>query len=114
MLLSFFRPARNPAMKNPVLKTAYAVTVLAGVVYAFVSLEGPNGIPALMARRRLVAEYERQNQQIMRENNQKEQRIDRLENNPLEQEMVIRQQLKLAKPGEKIYIYDETNNPGKK
>ncbi len=101
-------------MKNPALKTAYAITVLSGVVYAFVALEGPNGIPALLAKRHLVAEYEQQNQQIMRENMQKEQKIERLENNPLEQEMVIRQQLKLAKPGEKIYIYDDANAPAKK
>jgi cell division protein FtsB len=100
-------------MRNPVLKAAYAITVLSGVVYAFVVLEGPNGVPALLAKRHLVAEYEQQNQQIMRENAQKEQRIERLENNPLEQEMVIRQKLKLAKPGEKIYIYEDSNNPGK-
>ena len=101
-------------MRNPALKTAYAIMVLSGVVYAFVSLEGPNGIPALLARRHQVAEFERQNQQILRENTQKEQRIERLENNPIEQEMEIRQRLKLAKPGEKIYILDDSNNLNKK
>jgi len=69
-------------MRNPALKTAYAIVVLAGVAYAFAALEGPNGIPALLARSRQVADYERQNQQILRENVQKEQRIERLENNP--------------------------------
>ena len=101
-------------MRNPALKTAYAVLVLSGVAYAFVALEGPNGIPALLAKRRQVALYEQQNQQILRENAQKEQRIERLENNPIEQEMEIRQRLKLAKPGEKIYIYDDTNSSGGK
>ena len=98
-------------MRNPALKTAYAIVVLSGVAYAFVVLEGPNGIPALLAKRRQVAEYEQQNQQILRENAQKEQRIDRLENNPIEQEMEIRQRLKLAKHGEKIYIMDDVGNP---
>ncbi len=97
-------------MRNPALKTAYAIVVLTGVVYAFVSLEGPNGIPALLAKRSQVAEYEHQNQQILRENTQKEQRIERLENNPIEQEMEIRQRLKLAKPGEKIYILDDASS----
>src|ERR1700676_597329 len=101
-------------MRNPALKTAYAVVVLAGVAYAFVALEGPNGIPALLAKRRQAAAYEQQNQQILRENVQKEQRIERLENNSIEQEMEIRQRLKLAKPGEKIYIYDESNKSDKK
>src|SRR5579862_4708988 len=96
-------------MRNPALKIAYAIVVLSGVAYAFVSLEGPNGIPALLAKRRQVAEYERQNEQILRENTQKQQRIERLENNPVEQEMEIRQRLKLAKPGEKIYIIEDGN-----
>jgi cell division protein FtsB len=101
-------------MRNPALKTAYAFVVLAGVVYAFVVLEGPNGIPALLSKRRQVAQYEQQNQQILRENVQKEQRIERLENNPIEQEMEIRQRLKLAKPDEKIYILDDSNSTNKK
>ena len=101
-------------MRNPALKITYAIVVLGCVAYAFVALEGPNGIPALLAKRRQVAEYQRQNQEILRENVQKEQRIERLENNPIEQEMEIRQRLKLAKPGEKIYILDDSNNPGNK
>jgi cell division protein FtsB len=101
-------------MRNPALKTAYAIIVLTGVVYAFVVLEGPNGIPALLSRRQQVQTYEQKNQQILRENVQKEQRIERLENNPIEQEMEIRQRLKLAKPGEKIYILDDSNARDKK
>jgi cell division protein FtsB len=101
-------------MRNPALKIAYAVVVLSGVAYAFIELEGPHGIPALLAKRKQVALYQEQNQQILRENMQKEQRIDRLENNPIEQEMEIRQRLKLAKPGEKIYILDDSNNTEKK
>ncbi len=101
-------------MRNPALKTVYAILVLGCVAYAFVELEGPNGIPALLAKRRQVAVYEQQNQQILRENVQKEQRIERLENNSIEQEMEIRQRLKLAKPGEKIYILDDNNSPSNK
>ena len=110
MLLSMTRLV----MRNPALKTAYAIVVLTGVAYAFIVLEGPNGIPALLAKRHQVAEFEQQNQQILRENVQKEQRIDRLENNPIEQEMEIRQRLKLAKPGEKIYILDDNGNSNRK
>ncbi len=101
-------------MRNPALKVVYAILVLTCVAYAFVSLGGPNGIPALLAKRRQVAEYEQQNQLILRENMQKEQKIERLENNSIEQEMEIRQRLKLAKPGEKIYILDDSNNANKK
>ena len=101
-------------MRNPALKAGYAIVVLSGVAYAFIVLEGSNGIPALLAKRHQVAEYEQQNQQMLRENVQKEQRIERLENNPIEQEMEIRQRLKLAKPGEKIYILDDMGSGSKK
>jgi cell division protein FtsB len=94
-------------MKISLVKATYAATVLCGVVYAFVVLQGPNGIPGLMAKRREVRELEQITQKMHREIEEKQQRIQRLEQNPAEQEFEIRQRLKLAKPGEKIYIIDE-------
>jgi cell division protein FtsB len=93
-------------MRISAVKAAYALVVLCGVIYAFVALRGPNGIPGLMDRRREVREYEQVNQQLHREIEEKQQRIDRLRENPTEQEFEIRQRLKFAKPGEKIYIID--------
>jgi cell division protein FtsB len=94
-------------MKIPVVKTAYALIVLCGIVYAFVELRGPNGIPGLLEKRRQVHEYEMSNEQLHREIEQKQERIQRLQNDPREQEIEIRQRLKLAGPGEKIYIIDD-------
>ncbi len=94
-------------MRISAVKAAYAIIVLCGVIYAFVVLRGPNGIPGLMERRREVREYEQVNQQLHREIEEKQQRIDRLCENPTEQEFEIRQRLKFAKPGEKIYIIDD-------
>ena len=91
-------------MKISAVKTAYALIVLLGIVYAFVVLRGPNGIPGMFEKRRLVHEYEVSNQDLQREIEQKEQRIRRLQDDPAEQELEIRQRMKLAKPGEKIYI----------
>jgi cell division protein FtsB len=94
-------------MKISAAKTAWAIVVLCGVVYAFIVLRGPSGIPGLIERRREVREYERANQQLHREIEQKQERIERLQKNPTEQELEIRQRLKFAKPGEKIYIIDD-------
>ena len=94
-------------MKHPVVKTAYALIVLVGLVYAFVELRSPAGIPGLMAKRAQVREYERENQELHREIERKQERIQRLQENPTEQEFEIRQRLKLASPGEKIYIIDD-------
>jgi cell division protein FtsB len=91
-------------MKISGVKTVYALIVLCGILYAFIVLGGPNGIPAMFEKRRLVKEYEVSNQVLQREIEQKQQRIKRLESDPAEQELEIRQRMKLAKPGEKIYI----------
>jgi cell division protein FtsB len=95
------------AMKISFVKATYAAVVLSGVAYAFIVLQGPNGIPGLLAKRREVKELEQITQKMHREIEEKQQSIQRLEQNPAEQEFEIRQRLKLAKPGEKIYIIDE-------
>jgi len=94
-------------MKISIAKAVYALVVLCGILYAFVVLRGPNGIPGLVAKQRQVHEYEQENQQLHRDIEQKQERIERLKGNPAEQEMEIRQRLKLARPGEKIFILDE-------
>ena len=94
-------------MKISVVKIVYAFIVLCGIVYAFAALRGPNGIPGLLDKRRQVREYEMSNEQLQREIAQKQERIQRLQNDPREQEIEIRQRLKLAGPGEKIYIIDD-------
>jgi cell division protein FtsB len=94
-------------MKLSLLKTTYVAAVVGGVIYAFVVLQGPNGIPGLLEKRREVKELEQVTQKMHREIEEKQQRILRLEQNPAEQEFEIRQRLKLARPGEKIYIIDD-------
>ena len=47
------------------------------------------------------------NQKLASEIEREKDRIQRLQENPAEQEHEIRQRLKLAKPGEKIYILDD-------
>jgi cell division protein FtsB len=89
------------------VRTAYTIIVLCGIVYAFVALRGPNGIPGLLEKRRRVQEYEMSNERLQREIERKQERIQRLQNDPGEQEIEIRQRLKLAGPGEKIYILDD-------
>ena len=88
------------------VKATYAALVGAGVVYAFIALQGPNGIPGLLEKRGQVKELELVNQKLHRDIEEKQDRIKRLEQNPADQEFEIRQRLKLAKPDEKIYIID--------
>ena len=93
-------------MRFSLRRAVYSIVVLCGVAYAFVSLRGPNGVPALLERRREIRRYEHENTELSRQIALRQQRIQRLEKDPAEQEKEIRQRFKLAPPNEKIYILD--------
>lgn len=76
-------------------------------VYAVVVLRGPQGIPALLEKRRGVRDLQDQNATLAQENQRKKERIQRLKDNPSEQELEIRKQLKLLRPGETSFILPE-------
>jgi cell division protein FtsB len=94
-------------MKISVVRVAYTTIVLGGILYAFVELRGPNGIQGMLEKRQQVHQLEVSNEQLQREIEQKQERIKRLQSDPREQEIEIRQRLKLASPGEKIFIIDD-------
>jgi len=94
-------------MRVSAVKVVYAMVLMLGVVYAFVALRGANGISGMLEKQRMVREYERGNEQLQREIGAKQERIRLLESDPRAQEVEIRQRLKLAAPGEKVYIIDE-------
>ena len=94
-------------MKAPLTRMAYVMTFLMVTSYAFFTLRGPKGIPGLLERQRQIQETEKRNTTLAREIEQKREHIERLTDNPAEQEKEIRQRLKLVHPGEKIYIVGE-------
>ena len=77
------------------------------ISYAFFTLRGPRGIPGLIEKQRQIQETEKRNAALTREIERKREHIKRLTDNPAEQELEIRQRLKLVHPGEKIYIVGE-------
>jgi len=83
--------------------------VAAGVVviYGLVALRGPQGISALLEKRREVRMLEEQNAAQAAENERRRERIQRLQQNSTEQEMEIRKQLKLLRPGETTFILED-------
>jgi cell division protein FtsB len=94
-------------MKAPLSRLAYVMAFLTVTSYAFFTLRGPKGIPGLLDRQRQIQEMEKRNTALAREIEQKREHINRLTDNPAEQEMEIRHRLKLVHPGEKIYIVGE-------
>ena len=81
---------------------AIAISLLAG--YAFFALHGAKGVPALLEKRRQIQDMEQRNGVLAQENERLREHIDRLATSPAEQELEIRQRLKLVHPGEKVYI----------
>ena|SRR5690348_6636403 len=86
-----------------------AVTLVAG--YGWMALRGPQGLGALLEKHREIRKLEEQNAAKVRENKERRERVERLENSTSEQEMEIRKQLKLLRPGETTFILPDAPKP---
>lgn len=92
-------------IRNIIMGKKGAMVLLAIVIaYAWIAVSGPQGLQALMEKRHEIRELQEQNSALTREIEHRRDRIRRLEDSPSEQEMEIRKQLKLLKPGETTFI----------
>ena len=82
----------------------YAAAFLVMAGYAIFTLRGPAGVPGLLEKRRQIGLLEKRNAALVQENARKREHIARLTTDPAEQELEIRQRLKLVHPDEKVYI----------
>ena len=85
-------------------RAGYIIAFALAVVYGVVALRGPQGVSALLDKRQEVRQLEEQNAAKAAENERRRERIRRLEESSTEQEMQIRKQLKLLRPGETTFI----------
>ncbi|MFY9726327.1 MAG: septum formation initiator family protein [Bryobacteraceae bacterium] len=98
-------------MKAPLARTAYIVIFAMAATYAVATLSGPKGIPAVLARQKQIQRLEERNAQLAREIERKRDHIRRLQNDPSEQELEIRDRYKLVHPGDTVFI---TGQPDRK
>jgi cell division protein FtsB len=91
-------------MKPVLLRFGYTVGLLVACFYVFLTLRGPNGIPRVIERRRIIREIEEHNADLARENQLLRERNQRLANNPTEQELEIRRRFKYSRPGDTVFI----------
>jgi cell division protein FtsB len=89
------------------------VVLILASAYGWVFLRGPQGLQSLIEKRREIRELEERNEGMRRENEHRKERIRRLEESRSEQEMEIRKQLKLQKPGETTFILPESEQKEK-
>jgi len=91
-------------MKYPAIRIGYGLALMMAVMYAFFTMRGPHGISAWMEKRQQIRQLEESNATLMRENQDRRDYIERLDNSRDEQELVIRERLKLVKPNEKVFM----------
>jgi cell division protein FtsB len=91
-------------MKASLPRFAYVIAFVLVFSYAFVTLRGPKGLHAIAEKRVQIRELEKRNAAIALDIERKRAHIRRLTDNPAEQELEIRERLKLVRPNEKVYI----------
>ncbi len=89
-------------MKAPLTRFTYVIVFFVAVSYAFFAF--PRGMHAWQDKQRQVQEMEKRNANLAKEVERQKEHINRLNNNPAEQELEIRKRLKLLHPDEKLYI----------
>ena len=83
------------------------LVVALAAVFVVTTLRGPQGIPALLDKRREIRELQEKNANLMQEIQMKRDRLKRLQESQAEQEQEIRKRLKLLRPGETSFILPE-------
>jgi len=89
-------------MRSSLKKSAYIIVFLLAAGYACFTLR--TGVPALAQKRQQIQQQEKRNAELTREIELKRDRVNRLRLSPAQQELEIRQRLKLVRPEEKVYI----------
>jgi len=91
-------------MRIPLKRWAFGIAFTSVTAYAFVTLTGPHGLHALKVKERQIQEMQKQNTTDAKEIERIKEHIKRLDDNPAEQELEIREHLKLVHPDEKVFI----------
>ena len=85
-------------------RAGYALLAAGILVSGLLALRGPQGLQTLLAKHREIRRLEEDNAALLLENQRRGERIRRLEHSTTEQEMEIRKQLKMLRPGETTFI----------
>ena len=81
------------------------------VTGGWAAIAGPQGLRDLLEKRREIRDLQEHNTALLVENQQRRERIRKLSGSTEEQEIVVRDKLKLAKPNETIFILAPESAP---
>jgi Septum formation initiator. len=85
-------------------RTGYIAALGIAGVYALIAFHGPQGVPVLKEKRKEIESLQEQNADLTRDIEYRRRRIERLRTSQAEQELEIRDRLKLLRPGETSFI----------
>lgn len=84
-------------------RISYVVVVVLAAAYFWIAFRGPRGVPALLEKRLEIEMLQERNANLVQEIEARKDRIRRLEHDRSEQDRVIRERLKLQRPGETTF-----------
>jgi cell division protein FtsB len=90
-------------------RITYVIAVVIVGAYVIIALRGPQGVPALMDKRRQIRSLQEENANLAREIELKQKRIHRLQENKSEQEKQIRQDYHLQRQGDVTLMLPEAS-----
>ncbi len=95
-------------MKLSYGKIAIASLALMTVVYGVTEFRGPNGYSGLLQKRQQVHNLEQENARLKAEIDRLDKRVDKLKHDPAAQELEVRKRLHMVKPGEMVYVLQDS------
>jgi cell division protein FtsB len=95
-------------MKSSVVRICSILGLLLACCCAFFALRAPQGYAALREKRGQVRDLEKQNADLAKDNQLKRERIKKLLQDREEQELAIREHMKMLKQGETQFIIQDS------
>jgi len=91
-------------LRDAARRTGWVAAGTLVLAYAWMAFRGPQGIQSLLERHQEISRLEQQNADKARQIEALRERIRRLEQSGSEQELEIRKELKLLRPGETTFL----------
>ena len=101
----------SSVMSSAVRRCVYVLVVVSVITGVVFGLRGPQGISSLYEKRREIQQLQEQNATLLKEVQERKDRIRQLQSNPAAQEEEIRRRYKLLKPGETTFILPDAPKP---
>jgi cell division protein FtsB len=92
-------------------RSGWAAGVTLALAYVWMAFRGPQGIQSLIEKHHEISQLEEQNAEKSRQITALRERIQRLEQSGSEQELEIRKELKLLRPGETTFLLPDPPKP---